>query len=416
MFREVPHMANSTEIKTDNTGNAFQGWILVSAAWLSTMANQVVSPILPRMTQHFSNLPSVDLLISLAATLPALFVAILAIPAGILADRFGHKRLLFSTVLIYGLVGTAPLWLKTLQQIVISRAFVGIAEAAIMTCSTALIGAYFIGSRRERYLALQTGTAPIVAIICTWLGGTLGEANWRNAYMIYFFAFLLIPLTGFFIKEPSVMPHGDSAPAQSSEKTSEHFSWSILMQNWGKLIGICLITVFAMTAFLVTIIQLSFVLTERGVDSPLLIGRWASIAMFANPLGALLFTLIPWRPVPKLSLAFFLFSCGFFIISISSAWQPAIAGAIIANLGAGMILPTLITWALTTISPEQRGTGTGAWQAANFLGQFLSPLIVLALKRTTGSLSSAILVYAIVCCVFGFIALAGAIRLKKQIN
>jgi MFS family permease len=136
--------------------------------------------------------------------------------------------------------------------------------------------------------------------------------------------------------------------------------------------------------------------------------------MFANPLGALLFTLIPWRPVPKLTLAFFLFSCGFFIISLSSTWQAAVAGAVIANLGAGMILPTLITWALTTISPEQRGRGTGAWQAASFLGQFLSPLIILALKRLAGSLSAAIMVYAIICCVFGFIALASAIRLRKQ--
>jgi len=407
-------VAGSTEIHKEFTGTALQGWILVSAAWLSTMANQVVSPILPRMTQYFSDQPSVDVLISLAATLPALFVAILAIPAGIFADRFGHKRLLFSTVLIYGLVGTAPLWLKTLQHIVISRAFVGIAEAAIMTCSTALIGAYFMGTRRERYLALQTGTAPIVAIICTWLGGTLGEANWRNAYMIYFFAFLLIPLTGFFLKEPVIRHKDDSADAPSRDGSSRSFRWGSLMQDWGKLIGICIITIFAMTAFLVTIIQLSFVLTERGMDSPLLIGRWASIAMFANPLGALLFTLIPWRSIPKLTLAFFLFSCGFFVISLSSTWQAAVAGAVIANLGAGMILPTLITWALSTISPEQRGAGTGAWQAANFLGQFLSPLIILALKRLTGSLSAAIMVYAILCCVFGFIALAGAVRLRKQ--
>ncbi len=406
-------MTGSAETKTEYKGTAFQGWILVSAAWLSTMANQVVSPILPRMTQYFSDQPSVDVLISLAATLPALFVAILAIPAGMLADRFGHKRLLFSTVLIYGLVGTAPLWLKTLQQIVISRAFVGIAEAAIMTCSTALIGAYFIGNRRERYLALQTGTAPIVAIICTWLGGALGEANWRNAYLIYFFAFLLIPLTGLFLKEPTVRHRLEPAsPAQ--ETASRPFSWDSLIRDWGKLIGICLITVFAMTAFLVTIIQLSFVLTERGMDSPLLIGRWASIAMFANPLGALLFTLIPWRPVPKLTLAFFLLSCGFFIISLSSTWQAAVAGAVTANLGAGMILPTLITWALTTISPEQRGRGTGAWQAASFLGQFLSPLLILTFKRMTGSLSGAIMVYAVLCCAFGLISLFSAVRLRKK--
>mgnify|MGYP001486949499 CR=1 FL=1 len=403
-------MTNAMESKSD-FGNAFQGWVLVSAAWLSTMANQVVAPILPRMTQYFSDQSSVDLLISLAATLPALFVAILAIPAGMLADRIGHKRLLFSTVLVYGIVGTAPLWLKTLQQIVVSRAFVGIAEAAIMTCSTALIGAYFMGGRRERFLALQTGTAPIVAIICTWLGGELGEANWRNAYIIYFFAFLLIPLTGLFLKEAPHEQHPDPTPYGGAAYST--FKWDILLRDWGKLIGICLITLFAMTAFLVTIIQVPFILTERGMESSSLIGRWAAFAMFANPVGALLFALIPWRYVTKVSMSFLLLSCGFFIISLSISWQPVIAGAFIANLGAGMILPTLITWALSAISPEKRGSGTGAWQAASFLGQFLSPLAVLGLKGLTGSLSAAVLVYAILCCIFGCIALISVLRLRK---
>jgi MFS family permease len=407
-------MADSITPKKGNA-TAFQGWILVSSAWLSTMANQVVSPILPRMTQYFSNQPSVELLISLTATLPALFVAILAIPAGILADRFGRKRLLFYAVLVYGFVGTAPLWLKTLPQIVISRSFVGITEAVIMTCGTALIGDYFSGSRRDRYLALQTGTAPIIAIVCTWLGGTLGEASWRNAYMVYFFAFLLIPLTGLFLSEPELEHQkAISGSVPSPETNSQQLTGGNLMQNWGKLIGICLITVFAMTAFLVTIIQLSFILTERGMDSPLLIGRWSSVALFANPMGALLFALIPWKTLPKLTLSLLLLSCGFFIISLSSTWQLAVAGAVVANLGAGMILPTLITWALATLPSEQRGKGTGAWQASNFLGQFLSPLIILLLKRITGSLSMAILVYAIICCVFGIIAFGSAMKFRRQ--
>jgi hypothetical protein len=82
--------------------------------------------------------------------------------------------------------------------------------------------------------------------------------------------------------------------------------------------------------------------------------------------------------------------------------------------GAGMILPTLITLALSTISAEQEGKGTGAWQAASFLGQFLSPLIILGLRRLTGSLSAAIPIYAILCCIFGIIALVSTIRLGRQ--
>jgi hypothetical protein len=44
--------------------------------------------------------------------------------------------------------------------------------------------------------------------------------------------------------------------------------------------------------------------------------------------------------------------------------------------------------------------------ASCFLGQFLSPLVVLGLRHITGSLSDAILVYAVACALSCLIALA----------
>ena len=79
----------------------------------------------------FGSEPGVDVLISFTATLPALFVAALAALFGLLGDRVGHKRVLFATTLLYGIVGTAPVWQATLSGIVFSRALVGVAEAAI---------------------------------------------------------------------------------------------------------------------------------------------------------------------------------------------------------------------------------------------------------------------------------------------
>lgn len=44
-----------------------------------------------------------------------------------------------------------------------------------------------------------------------------------------------------------------------------------------------------MTAFLVTVLQTRFVLSERGVQLPRLIGLWQGLASIANPLGAAAF-------------------------------------------------------------------------------------------------------------------------------
>lgn len=370
----------------------------MSCGWLAVMASAMLSPVLPRMTASFQQQPGVDLLISLVAGLPALFVALLAWPFGVLGDRVGHKRVLFWATVVYGVFGTAPVWLKTLPQIVISRGFVGVAEAAIMTCSTTLIGDYFAAERRARYLALQTGTAPLMAMTVIALGGALGDANWRNPFLAYGFAFALAPLTALLLWEPRRDCAPVAARTRDGAQTSQRF-------RWGKLLLICGVTLFAMTAFLITVIQTGFVLTERGLSSPASIGLWQGVASLANPLGALTFGLVRARALSKVGASFALLSLGFFVIALLPTWHSAVLGAVIANYGAGMILPTLITWAISTLPAAQRGTGTGLWMAASFLGQFLSPLVVLALRHATGSLSGAILVYALACALSALSAL-----------
>ena len=387
---------------------AIQGWVLVSCGWLAVMASAMLSPVLPSMTAYFRSIPSVDLQVSLVAGLPALSVALLAWPFGALGDRVGHKRVLCWAVAFYGFVGTAPTWLPALSEIVVSRALVGVAEAAIMTCSTALIGAYFDGARRGRYLALQTGTAPISAVTVIAIGGALGASSWRAPFLAYGFGFVLTPLTALLLKEVRAPREPTEATAVSPAPESAPFVW-------GKLIWICAVTLFAMTAFLVTVVQTGFLLTERGVSAPQGIGIYQGAASLANPLGALLFGLLPARTLAKLTLAFALLSTGFFLIALLPGWRSVVIGAAIANLGAGMMLPTLITWAISTLPARLRGSGTGLWMAASFLGQFLSPLAVLGLRDLTGSLSQAILVYAIACGGSGIAALVARLRSQRAV-
>ncbi len=82
----------------------------------------------------------------------------------------------------------------------------------------------------------------------------------------------------------------------------------------------------------------------------------------------------------------------------------------IANLGGGFILPTLITWALASLPADQRGRGTGLWMSASFLGQFLSPLVVLFIAKRTGGLDHAILAYAAMTAAAAVISLIGLAR------
>lgn len=380
----------------DRTPAALQGWVLVVTSYLSMVAAVAIGPILPKLAQHFQSDPQVGVLTSFVATLPALFVALLSAPFGFLADRIGRRRLLIAAVSVYGVCGIAPLWLHSLRSIVLSRAVVGITEAAIMTCGTALLGDYFQGDARERWFACQTGSSTFAAIAVVIAAGVLGENSWRAPFMMYALAFVLLPFVVFTIWEP--------AQLQAVIRTHVEHTKQAAKLPWRELSFICLVTLFASTAFYVVVIQLGFILTERGVVSTAKIGMGASMAALGVPLGAVLFRLLRLPVAGKLAVSFTLSCVGFSVVAFSQGFAMTVIGAAVNGIGSGLVLPTLITWALSQLTLEVRGRGTGVWNTAMFLGQFLSPLIILGLKSVTGSLGGAVLVYAIACLAAAVIA------------
>jgi sugar phosphate permease len=63
-------------------------------------------------------------------------------------------------------------------------------------------------------------------------------------------------------------------------------------------------------------------------------------------------------------------------------------GAVTTSLGTGLLLPGLLTWALAALTFEQRGRGTGLWTGSLFVGQFICPILLLAIGHVVGGLST----------------------------
>ena len=166
-----------TEQAVSGPGHRLRLTLLMAGSCLPILGAVLIAPVLPQMQAHFADVPGVDALVPMALTIPALSLALLAPFAGVIVDRLGRKRLLVVSTVLYAILGTAPLWLDSLGAIVASRALVGVAEAAIMTCSTTLIGDYYSGRQRDRYLAMQTMCASISATAFFVVGGAEGTVN-----------------------------------------------------------------------------------------------------------------------------------------------------------------------------------------------------------------------------------------------
>ena len=380
-----------------------QGLTLISLAWVSTVAAVVIAPILPQMRQVFAAVPYVDVKISLVATGPSLLVAVMAIPFGMLADRIGRRGLLVVMLCLYGLTGTAPVWLSGLDAIVTSRIALGIAEAAIMTAGTALISDYYQGRSRERWLAAQTGTAPLTAVFLALIGGLLGGFGWRTPFYVYIFGFVLTPFVVVLLWEPS---RGSSSETGVEEQQSTN------RFNWSNSLWVSLAIMLTLIMFMVTVIQFGFLVSERGMHLPQTIGIWSAFVTIANPIGSVVFSVTKARPSVKMTIAYLLYALGFAVMSLIQTVEASIVGAFIANLAGGFYLPTAINWLLSTLPRALSGRGSGLWTTAVFLGQFLGPLAVLGLVGISGTLSHAIFICALICGIAAVAALVTSLTTR----
>jgi MFS family permease len=406
-------MTSTTQ--TMRKAGAIQGWTLASANWLSVIATSAITPVLAMISTHFAGTPNLDVKIGLVSTIPALFVAICAWPAGWLADKIGLRAVLLVAVGLYGFMGCAPLFLDNLTAIVVTRAGVGILEAAIMTVTTALVADYFHGNDRERWLAVQTGGASVIATIMVIVCGALGDAKgmmfegWRLPFFMYAFGFILFFLCLFKVWEPtSEERHAVQKASAQFEKANAPDGGSAF--NWWKMVPIYLISFFASTAFYVLLIQLAFILGSHGFSVGATIGGVMAVMSVCMALGAVIFKYLKLPPAGKMMVSFILSGVGFFVVSFSQTVGGITIGSAITGFGSGMALPTLITWAVGKLPTHVRARGTGIWQACFFVGQFASPQIIILLKNNFGGISSAVRIYGGFMIVAAILALIGLIK------
>ncbi|WP_175908003.1 MFS transporter [Burkholderia seminalis] len=392
---------------TTRRASFFHAFILLSSVVCGTLAATVIGPILPVMQQHFQAVPGIQTLVPVVVTLPMLVLAALAAVIGWTADRIGRKRVLVASLVLYAVAGTAPLYLNSIYVILASRALVGVAEAAAMTCSTTLIGDYFSGERRDKYISLQTTFASISAFIFNLVGGTLGSYGWRTPFVVYTLTLLIAPLVQIFIWEPG--------RNQSVEDRSVKVSNEPEFNPW-LLALVCVVAFFAGAAFLMVPIHLSFMLVELGITSTQQIG----LAYAINSLGVIIGTVaFGWIVVKRLGvfsqllLATLVCGVGFVLMGTSHSFGALSIGGIVNGLGCGLLLPASVSWALRTLPFERRGFGIGAYMASQCIGYFCNPFLVMPIVARMGSRFPAVETWGIALVATTFFALAVSV-LKRR--
>jgi MFS family permease len=329
---------------------------------LTMMAMAVIAPSLPAIAIEFQNLPQVELLSKLILSVPALMIAIIAPFAGNYIDRFGRLNLLYISLIAYAVSGISGYFFDDLILILIGRMLLGVSIGIIMTIATTLIGDYFKGETRQKFIGYQASFIGLSGVLFMSLGGFLATFHWRVPFLIYLFSLLLIPMSYYFLQE--------SKSTYSSNRDVSVSSNQLLRILFS-------IGTFIMIIFYLMPTQLPFLLKAIGINNAVHSGNALAINALGIVFSGFFYSTIKKR-LSFLNVAWIgllMIGLGYFLTGNAMKFEIILIAVFLAGLGLGLFISNLNFWILELSPPQIRGKNIGILTACLFLGQFLSPIL-----------------------------------------
>jgi MFS family permease len=268
-----------------------------------------------------------------------------------------------------------------------------------MTIVTTLVADYYQGKARQKFAGIQIAVMSLGGIIFITLGGFLADINWRMPFLLYFFSLLILPFSYLYLKEP--FNHSETKTISSSVKSPKII--------WFVFINVMLMWVI----FFIIPVQVPFYLKSIGVEKNALIGIAIASSTFFSAASAFSYSKIKDRLnfQQVFYLGYFLMALGFIGIALSTTYLMALIGILIVGLGMGVLIPNANIWVMQLAPLEIRGREIGRLTTFWFMGQFLSPIVLLPFLQL---ISLAQLFYVISGVLIGLCALFLVLHLKLK--
>lgn len=381
-------------MNTTRRAGLAQGLVIVVIGLLPMMAIVTLMPIVPALVKNFQHVAGIQTLAPLVLAAPGLCVALFSPFAGILTDRIGRRRLLLIFATLYGIGGVIPYFITSFEALFAGRLLLGVGEAFILTVGNALLGDYFEKEERAKWLMWQSLAGPLVAVFLVTGSGRLSMIEWNLPFLIYGVALLMAAFAFFTVYEPELTEERRAELAHPGTATMMAFPTGLMTR-------IAFFTFVLSALYFVYTLQFSLALDEMGVKKGSDLGKWTAIAAVGVPVGSILYKFMSARSITfQFSVVFTLLGAGMIGIGLNLGMPAAIGSAFVQQLGAGMVIPVLISWGLRELPARFRGRGMGWWCSAFFLGQFVSPVLVTVVRSFAGSLLNAFVVCGSLCILF----------------
>ncbi|MET9608576.1 MFS transporter [Streptomyces sp. NPDC006512] len=338
-------------------------FILLTISTLTIMAGAVVAPVVSVIR---GDLGVSGTQAGLILTAHGLSLAIVSPFIGWAIDRWGVRLPLALGLVIYGLAGGAGLFADTYTTLIISRFVFGIGAAALFSGTTVALISLYQGPERDKVAGWRGTAISMGGIIWPLIGGALGSLSWHGPFAVYL---LGIPLG---VAVLFVLPNAPVAPR------AKGVSAVALIRQQPRLLQLYGLSLFSSFLLYVMAVFLPQRLTQLDVADPFVISLITTSTSVAGSVIGLFYARLKGRlgyvNLLRMSLTLWTLS----MLTIGLAGHPALltVAAALFGLGSGVSVPALAMMLGEAAPPALRGQVMALSGTANFLGQFVAPLII----------------------------------------
>ncbi len=176
-------------------------YIIFGITLTAIMGVTSIAPALPSISRSLGvSTGQIGLLITFFTLPGILFTPFL----GILADRYGRKRILIPSLFLFGLAGTACAFSTSFEQLLWFRFFQGMGGAALGVLNLTLIGDIYPKDIRATVMGYNGGVLSVGTAFYPAVGGALTLLGWNYPFFLTLLAIPVGLFTLFSLRAPKI--------------------------------------------------------------------------------------------------------------------------------------------------------------------------------------------------------------------
>jgi len=343
--------------------------IVFGVTLMAVMGVASIAPAFPKIVESLGiSTKEIGLLITVF-TLPGVFLTPVL---GVLADRFGRKRILGPSLILFGAAGSACAFTGDFNTLLVFRFFQGVGAASLGSLNTTIIGDLYAhsGQRLNEAMGYNAGVLNIGTAAYPALGGLLASFGWNYPFFLPIIAVPVGFIVLFLLKNPE---------PERGQDIRDYFknAWKGFRDK--QVVGVFVISLITfIILYGVALIYFPFYMKKTFNSSTTVIGLYISAmsvgsGMASSRLGKLT---KKYRRKHLLLTAFILYALSLsmlpFIPNIALLPVPVV----IYGIANGLNIPTA-QGLLASLSPlKYRAAFMSANGMVLRLGQTLAPLVI----------------------------------------